>query len=350
MNPAQINAWLHEQNPDAFEELYAMARRARTRYVGSRVHLRGRVDFSNLCRRQCTYCGIRAGNRHVVRYMMRSEEIMGCAARVQDKGYGTIVLQAGEDERIGADWMADLVGAIRDTYGLAIALSLGERSDSDYRLWREHGAERYLLKFETSDPVLYRRIHPPRAKGESDRIAILKNLRAMGYEIGSGIMVGLPGQSFASLVEDLLLFQELDLDMIAVGPYTPHPETPLARKFQSAKKKTPEQTPNSDIMTAKVLALARLLCPEANIPATSALYAISEQGLRLGLHAGANVIMPDMTPARYEALYDIYPKPHFSNPMALHTNITEIIAAAGLVPGSGTGARIKNHSSTVDWK
>jgi len=350
MNISEIQTWLHEDNPEALAALFAMARRARARYVGNQVHLRGRVDFSNLCRRQCTYCGIRAGNRRVVRYVMSSDEIMACAAKVQSRGYGTIVLQAGEDERIGADWIADLVSAIRETYGLAIALSLGERSDNEYRLWREHGAERYLLKFETSNPALYRRIHPPHARGESDRIEILKNLRAMGYEIGSGIMVGLPGQTFASLVEDLLLFQELDLDMIAIGPYIPHPQTPLARKSLTGKSRAPDQVENSATMARKVVSLARLLCPEANIPATSALSAISEQGLRLGLHAGANVIMPDMTPAQYEAWYDIYPKPHISNPMELHSYITDSIVSAGLVPGSGAGARIKNHSSTVVWK
>jgi len=342
MNIADINAWLHEQNPDALEELYAMARKTRARYVGNQVHLRGRVDFSNMCRRQCTYCGIRAGNRRVVRYLMSSEEIMACAAAVQARGYGTIVLQAGEDERISAGWIADLVSTIRETYGLTVALSLGERPDSDYRLWRAHGAERYLLKFETSDTVLYRCIHPPYAKSAGNRLKMLKDLRAMGYEIGSGIMVGLPGQALASLTDDLLMFQEFDLDMIAVGPYIPHPHTPLARKFSPGKSKAPDQVANSDTMAHKVVSLVRLLCPEANIPATSALSCISKQGLRFGLHAGANVIMPDMTPPEYEALYDIYPKSRILPPINMYKNIMEIVASAGLVPGFGPGARQRN--------
>jgi len=346
MGPAEFKklylglaAWLREDDPQALSELYAIARDVRARHVGDQVHLRGLVDFSNLCERRCAYCGLRAGNKGARRYLMSRDMILERAAVAQQRGYGTIVLQAGEDRRIEAHWVADVVASIRDRFDLAITLSLGERSPDEYRLWKESGADRYLLKIETSDPNLYYRIHPPKEKGEAHRIEHLIILRELGYEIGSGMMVGIPGQTYAGLANDLRLFRELDLDMIGIGPFIPHPLTPLGRQFLRRKSIPPDQVENSDLMTCKALALARLLCPEANIPATTALSCVAEQGYLLGLNAGANVIMPNLTPPEYELLYDIYPKNRPLETFDLHADIIAQIAAGGLKPGQGPGGR-----------
>lgn len=343
-----IGAWMKEKDADVLEALFARAREVRNRHFGKQVHLRGLLDFSNLCVRQCTYCGIRAGNSRVSRYLMNQEEILACAAAAKRMGYGTIVLQAGEDERITAQGVADMVVAIRDRFDLAVTLSLGERSPEAYWLWKRSGADRYLLKIETSDPDLFGRIHPPRIKDAPGRIDHLMSLRAMGYEIGSGIMVGLPGQALDSLVRDLRVFQELDLDMIAIGPYLPHPETPLGRVFLSRRLNTTGQVENSDTMTCKVIALARLLCPQANIPATTALSCLTDRGYLRGLNAGANVIMPNLTPPEHELHYDIYPKQRPVSRSNIHNAIVDQIASASLTLGSGRGGRLKERNDNAE--
>jgi biotin synthase len=262
-----------------------------------------------------------------------------------DLGYGTVVLQAGEDPGITADWMAELVREIKRATPLAVTLSLGERDEEELALWRQAGADRYLLRFETSNRALYERIHPPPpANGhpgrDSDRIALLGTLRRLGYEVGSGVMIGIPGQSYDDLARDIELFRTLDLDMIGVGPYLAHPDTPLemaevekenglrswvlglssqshdhavhgarSPKSQDPRPKTfSDQVPATELMTYKVIALARLACPRANIPATTALATLNlDQGRELGLRRGANVIMPNLTPPQYRVHYEIYP-------------------------------------------
>jgi biotin synthase len=185
---------------------------------------------------------------------------------------------------------------------------MGERPDADLALWRDAGADRYLLRFETSDPELYRLIHPSRANIQSDRLAILARLRELGYEVGSGIMVGIPGQTYEGLAADIALFGEYDLDMIGVGPYISHPATPLGSGEWRRDIPAEQQTPNTELMTLKTVALTRLVCPQANIPSTTALATIDKvQGRELGLMRGANVVMPNLTPAKYRALYEIYP-------------------------------------------
>ncbi len=335
-----VETWLREENPEPLEVLFSMARSVRELNVGKQVHLRGLVEFSNLCIRQCAYCGIRAGNTHVSRYIMSLPEILECAGMAHGFGYGTVVLQSGEDENISPSWVADVIRAIKDTYPLAVTLSLGERRREDYRLWKEKGADRCLLKFETSDPMLYHRIHPQRYNGEPNRVELLRELRGMGYEIGSGIMVGLPGQTYASIAYDLNTFVALDLDMVGIGPYIPHPDTPLGRRFIAEKYVSSEQAPNTDTMACKVVALTRILCPQANIPATTALASVNRDGYLLGLLAGANVVMPNITPVKYRKQYDIYPKTEHLPYDRLHSGVCAVIAAAGLVPGVGRGSRV----------
>lgn len=343
-----ILAWLGEQDPNVIDQLFAAADQVRAETVGPCVHLRALVEISNHCIRQCGYCGLRAGNTNLRRYRMNHAEIMDCARQAVDMNYGTIVLQAGEDPGITLDWMAELVRRIKLETPLAVTLSLGERSMEELASWRDAGSDRYLLRFETSDSHLYNIIHPrsPAAPDRpSDRIAMLRQLRTLGYEIGSGIMVGIPGQSLASIADDILLFRELDLDMIGVGPYIPHPATPLGENQQKPESDSAEQASADELLVYKVIALARLACPEANIPSTTALATINTvNGRELGLQRGANVVMPNLTPAPYRALYEIYPNKACINETGQMCNhcLNNRIAALGREVGIGPGGRRRN--------
>jgi len=309
MNQSEILRWLRTEDPARLNELWARADEVRRRNVGDDVHLRGLIELSNYCARSCGYCGLRRENRALGRYRMTAGEVLDCARQAVDYGYGTVVLQSGEDYGITREWMADLIGAIKAETDLAVTLSLGERADEELRAWKDAGADRYLLRFETSDRALYDFIHPPVGEKRSDRFALLRRMREIGYEIGSGVMVGIPGQTYQTLAQDLLAFAELDLDMIGVGPYIAHESTPLGRREAELRAAAGErQTPNTEAMTYRVMALTRLICPLANIPSTSALATLNlAEGRELGLLRGANVVMPNLTPPRYRALYEIYP-------------------------------------------
>jgi biotin synthase len=328
----ELTAWLRETDEARLADLWQRADQVRQQYVGGEVHLRGLIELSNHCIRLCAYCGLRAGNDTLTRYRMSAGEVMDCARQAVGFGYGTVVLQSGEDPGVQVEWMADLVRRIKAETPLAVTLSLGERDDEELAAWREAGADRYLLRFETSNRALYDRIHPPRPGRVSDRIAMLPTLRRLGYEVGSGVMIGIPGQTYDDLARDIDLFRSLDLDMIGVGPFLAHPGTPLGsagwgqpsavlpgadqapdggpapRWSRSAGPSEGEQAPCSELMTYKVIALARLVCPRANIPSTTALATLNTRdGRELGLVRGANVIMPNLTPPQYRVHYEIYP-------------------------------------------
>ena len=300
--------WLKEEDPERLDILWARADAARRESVGEEVHLRGLVEFSNHCARRCAYCGISAGHADVRRYRMSTDEVVQCARMADSFGYGTVVLQSGEDWACSTDWIAGVIRRIKAETALAVTLSLGERHSHEMAIWKAAGADRYLMRFETSNPDLYRRIHPNLPGRLSDRIRALRELRALGYEIGSGVMVGIPGQTYDDLARDLETFAALDLDMIGIGPYLPDPETPLGREFAARDGSDPEQVPNSELMTYKMVALARLVCPRANIPSTTALATVNTQsGREQGLRRGANVVMPNITPPVYRQHYTIYP-------------------------------------------
>jgi biotin synthase len=299
--------WLREPNLSRLADLWQQADQIRQQYVGGEVHLRGLVEISSHCVRLCAYCGLRAPNSSLTRYRMTEPEILQSIRHAVQYGYGTVVLQSGEDPGIAPDWMAALVRRIKTDTPLAVTLSLGERTFEELALWRAAGADRYLLRFETSNPALYQKIHPAPA-GHRDRLAILRELRELGYEVGSGVMIGIPGQTYEDLARDIQLFAELDLDMIGVGPYLLHPDTPLGDPEFRPFVPGDQQVPASELMTYKVIALARLACPRANIPSTTALATLNRQeGRELGLVRGANVVMPNLTPPKYRALYEIYP-------------------------------------------
>jgi biotin synthase len=343
LNKDEIVAWLKEQREDALEDLWHEADRVRKRSVGEDVHLRGLIEISNHCVRLCHYCGLRAENSGVTRYRMTTDEILACAQTAVGYEYGTVVLQSGEDPQITMGWMVDLIRQIKQESSLAVTLSLGERSSDELSAWRQAGADRYLLRFETSNPTLYTRIHPPRpGRPLADRIELLKKLRGIGYEIGSGVMVGIPGQSIDDLANDLILFQQLDLDMIGVGPFIPHPATPLRAHSpdNSRERERFIQVPNSELMTYKVIALARLLCPFSNIPSTTALATLNiTEGRELGLQRGANIVMPNLTPPGYRVHYEIYPEKACIRETSeqCHESLTRRIKSIGRKVGTGPG-------------
>jgi biotin synthase len=342
----EILAWLCETDEARLNNLWQQADETRRQYVGDEVHLRGLIEYSNYCRMNCTYCGIRAGNTGIVRYRMTQDEILSCARQAASFGYGTVVIQGGEDSRTSPQWMADVISQIKAETNLAVTLSLGEQPLESLNLWRESGADRYLLRFETSDLELYSRIRLLNAHQSASRIEMIQSIKSLGFETGSGIMVGIPGQRFETIVKDLELFTKLDLDMVGIGPYLPHPETPLGVAHAKTKRTTcitPNAfVPNTADMALRVLALTRLLIPTINIPSTTAITTLGGSAARIsGLSRGANVIMPNMTPAKYSRLYEIYPKKAGSNrePSESDQAIKSLLSLLGRPIGKGEGGR-----------
>jgi biotin synthase len=348
MNRDEILHWLCKEDQKRLEELWQWADTVRRETVGDEIHLRGLIEISNHCIRQCGYCGLRLDNQQLERYRMNEEEIMACVGEAERCGYGTVVLQSGEDYGIKTKWFANIIRHIKGETQLAVTLSLGERPEEDLEAWRKAGADRYLLRFETSDETLYHLIHPSLSGRKSNRLAILDTLKKLGYETGSGIMIGIPGQTYASLAKDIELFHKLDLDMIGVGPYLPHPQTPLGQGEWKRIISKDEQVPNTEQMTYKVIALTRIVCPGVNIPSTTALATINrEQGRELGLMRGANVVMPNLTPLKYRAKYEIYPSKACMGeiPSDFHSNLIHRIQSIGRRIGIGRGNRIHQHRS-----
>lgn len=342
MTIKQIECWLRETDPRKLEPLWAAADTVRKDTVGDAVHLRGLIEVSNHCVRRCTYCGLAAGNRHMTRYRMNADEIFACAEEAAGYGYGTVVMQAGEDYGLETDWLAGIVKRIKANLPLAVTLSMGERPFEDLRRWRQAGADRYLLRFETSDTTLYKRIHPPLPNQTTDRFEILRQLKKLGYETGSGVMIGIPGQTYTTLANDIDTFRQYDMDMIGVGPYIANPQTPLERDGVGYEIAPDDQVHNNEIMTYKVIALTRLVCPEANIPSTTALATINKKsGRELGLARGANVVMPNVTPVEYRTKYEIYPGKACLNETAKQCRgcLAARIASVGRTIGTGFGSR-----------
>lgn len=310
MEHVELVAWLKEDDPGQLATLWQRADAVRRENVGAQVHLRGLIEFTNHCQRHCLYCGLRFPNQGLARYRMTADEILECAHTAVRFGYGTVVLQSGEDTETDTDWVCDLIQRIKRETPLGITLGLGERSEEDLRAWHAAGANRYLLRFETSNLELFHVLHPPRpGAAPSDRLGLLHTLRQIGYEVGSGVMIGIPGQSYDDLARDIELFAMMDLDMIGVGPYLAHPSTPLANEEQIGRLTVADQVPSNELMTYKVVALTRLMCPRVNIPATTALATLNRvNGREQGLQRGANIIMPNLTPTKYRALYEIYPE------------------------------------------
>ena len=276
------------------KNLFKVANEVRRRKVGDEIYLRGLIEFSNICKNNCQYCGLQAANRHVERYRLSEDEIIKFANDGVDAGFKTIVLQSGEDYYFTTDRMCRIIEKIKKN-DVALTLSIGERSYDDYKAFKDAGADRYLIRIETTDRDLYARMHPNMSY--DNRIECLYNLKELGYETGTGCLVGLPSQSVESLADDILFFKKLDADMVGIGPFIPHPDTPLAGKLN----------PDNFSMALKVMALTRLMLGDINIPATTAMETIDPNGRITALLSGANVIMPNITQGNYKAKYEIYP-------------------------------------------
>ena len=314
------------------EDLYQRADRVRHDTVGDEVHLRGLIEFSNICRNDCLYCGIRRSNRRVQRYRMDDDELVETARRAAALGFQTIVLQSGEDLHFDQARMCRIIEQIK-RLDVAITLSVGERDYADYKAFREAGADRYLLRIETTDRDLYHRLNP--GMSWERRHECLLMIRELGYEVGSGIMVGQPGQTIASIADDLLYLKDLGIDMAGIGPFIPHPDTPLAGEQGGTLE-----------LALRTMAVMRLLMPDINIPATTAMESLHPQGRIMALQAGANVVMPNVTEGEYRRLYELYPGKICVNDTPAHCRscIGLKIQSIGRTIGQGWGGHKTNRN------
>jgi len=315
---------------DACEsELYAAADRVRRRFVGDDVHLRGLIEFSNRCGRNCLYCGLRRDNACVERYRLAPDVIVRLATKARGYGYRTVVLQSGEDAWYTVDRMCDIIRRIK-ALGLTVTLSVGEKPTEVYRAYRQAGADRYLLRIETTDRDLYHALDP--GMEWENRLRCLRDLKALGYEVGTGCLVGLPGQRIESLADDILLFQALDADMVGVGPFIANADTPLGGAANG-----------SFDLSCRVMAITRLLLPDINIPATTAMETLHPNGRLLALQRGANVVMPNVTEGDYRRKYALYPGKICIGDTPAHCRscITGKIGAIGRRISQGHGFRAR---------
>lgn len=273
--------------------LFSLADKTREEYVGDEVHLRGLIEFSNICKRQCKYCGLRCEDKYIDRYRISKEDIISYAEHAVNMGYKTIVLQSGEDEYYNTDLMCEIIAGIKKL-GVALTLSIGEKTYEEYKAFKEAGADRYLIRIETTDKTLYNQMHPN--MDFDNRVRCLENLGRLGYEVGTGCLVGLPNQTIESLADDILFFKEINADMVGIGPFIPHPHTPLK-----------DSATGSFTLALKVMALTRILLKDINIPATTAMETLNPNGRIIALQSGANVVMPNVTTTEYRAKYEIYP-------------------------------------------
>lgn len=306
----------HEDMGKLFKAAYSL----KERYIGRRVSLRGLIEWSNICNKNCYYCGIRCQNKKISRFRLTKDELLATAEFVHSAGYGSLVIQGGELENpANTEFVADVLREIKSRWGneLGVTLSLGEQTEEVYRLWRDAGAHRYLLRIESSDPELYKNLHPQGHSFER-RVECLHMLKRLGYQLGTGVMIGLPGQTLAQLARDVLFFAQVDADMIGMGPYIPHPDTPLGENIPVTSEYMEQQL----LLGLKMIAVTRLYLHDVNIASTTALQALAADGRERGLLAGANVIMPNATAVGYRAGYQLY-----ANKPNLDENAEETMAA-----------------------
>lgn len=292
---AEMEALLHLNNTSQLNYLYEKADEVRRKHFGNKVYIRGLIEVSNYCKNNCLYCGIRAGNAKAERYRLCAEEILGCAEEGYALGFRTFVLQGGEDPTFTDEFVCDVVSKLKKAYpDCAITLSLGERSYQSYKAMYDAGADRYLLRHETADDAHYGQLHPQGMTLET-RKKCLEDLKYIGYQVGAGFMVGSPYQTTEHILKDLRFLKRFEPHMVGIGPFIPHKDTPFA------------QFKRGDLtMTLKLLAITRLILPKVLLPATTALGSIHPQGREMGICAGANVVMPNLSPQSSRALYSLY--------------------------------------------
>jgi len=290
---------------DDMRLLFSHSAKVKELHVGNKVYFRGLIEFSNHCSKNCFYCGIRSGNQQVERYSMTDDEILDAARFAYKNGYGSVVLQSGENT--GASFVNRIAKVIKEIkkqsdHKLGVTLSLGEQSKEVFQKWFDAGAHRYLLRIEASGKGLYQKIHPSDKNHDFEtRRACLKNLKSIGYQVGSGVMIGLPYQTLEDLAGDLLFFREFDIDMVGMGPYVEHPDTPLFQYRNQIPSKHCRYT-----LALKMIAILRIMMPDINIAAATALQAIDLLGREKAIKIGANILMPNITPGKYRNKYLLY--------------------------------------------
>jgi biotin synthase len=329
--------FLAARGPDLLR-LYEASDAIRREQMGDDVFIRGIIEFSNVCRNPCLYCGINVTNHQIRRYTMSAEEILTVARSMVGTDQATVVLQAGESPPLDDEEIGTIIRRIKIETGLAITLSVGNRPREVYRYWRDCGMDRYLLRFETSDSGLFTALHP--GSTLQDRLDCLQFLKDLGVQTGSGFMIGLPGETVETLAANIVLCRELDLDMIGIGPFIPHPDTPLGMA-KNAYHDEPE-------MFFKALAVLRIFNPDAHIPATTAYdTVVPGRGRDLALQRGANIFMPNDTPLQYKKDYLLYPgKPYVdeSGEECLTAAVVRI-HALGRKVGRGPGHSVKRRGT-----
>ncbi len=312
------------------DELFAAADDVRRQYVGDEIHLRALIEFSNFCKNNCCYCGLRRDNKNIERYRIDEDTIFLLAEHAaRNMGLKTIVLQSGKDMFFTQEKLCNIIRKIK-TLDVALTLSIGEKTLEEYKAYKAAGADRFLLRIETTDKDLYLR-HDPGMSFEN-RVQCIKNLGLAGLEIGSGVLVGLPGQKIESYADDILFFKAINADMIGIGPFIPHPDTPL------------KDAAGGTLETAlKVMALTRLLLPDINIPATTAMETLAPNGQTKALQAGANVIMPNVTLTQYRKHYELYPGKSSTNYTSDESlrQVREKIASIGRTVSQAKGFHIR---------
>lgn len=295
LSDAGYRALLLSLNEEDEEYLYACARKKREEVYGKDVYLRGLIEFSNYCKNDCRYCGIRASNAKADRYRLSSEDIIECADRGYQLGFRTVVLQSGEDLSYKTEEICSMVRAIRQNHpDMAVTLSIGEKTREDYQAYFDAGAERYLLRQETSNPAHYAYLHPAELS-IANRKRCLTDLKEIGYQVGCGIMVGSPGQTVDHVIEDLRYMKAFAPQMVGIGPFIAHQDTPF--------KDEPNGTLDD---TLHLLGIIRLMLPHVLLPATTALGTIHPLGREKGILAGANVVMPNLSPRNVRKKYMLY--------------------------------------------
>ncbi|QZT37010.1 [FeFe] hydrogenase H-cluster radical SAM maturase HydE [Halosquirtibacter xylanolyticus] len=292
----------HEQYNQFLPEVEALVQQ----HVGDKVYFRGLIELSNICVKDCYYCGIRRTNSTAHRYQLSLDDVMSAVDISYDQHYGSIVIQAGERcDKAFVDYISSILKEIKQKYDgkLGVTLSLGEQSKATLQKWFELGAHRYLLRIETSNRELYRKWHPNNCLHDYDkRIETLRTLREVGYQVGTGVLIGGPSQTVEDLVEDLLFFQSIDVDMIGMGPFISHPNTPFYNKNE-----TNEDLKSRYTLALRMISALRWLMPNINIAAATSLQAIDPMGREMAVKAGANIIMPNVTPKQSRVDYQLYP-------------------------------------------
>lgn len=295
LTDSELAALIETNDDNATELLCKRADEVRQRYYGKNVFLRGLIEISSYCKNDCIYCGIRRSNKSAERYRLSREDILSCCENGYELGFRTFVMQGGEDSYFTDELMCKIISEIKAKFPTcAITLSLGERSYESYKCMKAAGADRYLLRHEAADTELYSKLHPSEQRFET-RKECLFNLKKLGYQVGSGFMVGAPFQTTKSLIADLRFLQELNPEMIGIGPFVPHHSTPFANESGGTLE-----------LTLRLLGMLRLMFPKVLLPATTALGTISPIGRELGLKTGCNVIMPNLSPVKVRKKYELY--------------------------------------------